>query len=439
MSQSAASPAVPPTNSTSSSVDSRDFRLFFSGQLISNLGNSITDFALPLLVYQITGSQLGLGLAFAIRMLPFLLFSLPIGAWVDRLDRKKLMIASDVLNAVLLVPIPILALAGVLPVELIFVFLFLSSSISIVFDTGRFAAVYSLVDERDLVRANGRLRANFQVTSVIGAPIVGGLIWMGVRLETVLLIDAVSFLVSAVALKMVHGSFNPPPDDEPTPVASIMSDIREGLRFVAGNPLMRATIAMVTLINLMTTVVPATIIAFGTERLGASEFELSILTAFGAAGAIALALSAAPLRERFSFSVVTFVAVVSAGALVVGLALSTHLWVAMPLWGLAFGMTILFNVCLGSLWQQTTPPRMMGRVMSTIQVVSLSVIPIGAFGGSWIADRTGQLDLVYVVSGLSMVAIGIVFFSATALRHPTRYVPEAAPMRTLTTATQSAD
>ena len=77
MSQPATSPAVPPTSSTSSSVDSRDFRLFFTGQLISNLGNSITDFALPLLVYQITGSQLGLGLAFAIRMLPFLLFSLP--------------------------------------------------------------------------------------------------------------------------------------------------------------------------------------------------------------------------------------------------------------------------------------------------------------------------------------------------------------------------
>ncbi len=437
MSPPAASPASAPE--TAPSVDSRDFRLFFGGQLISNLGNSITDFALPLLVYQITGSQLGLGLAFAIRMLPFLLFSLHIGAWVDRLDRKKLMVVSDVLNAALLLPIPILGLAGILPVELIFVFLFLSSTISIVFDTGQFAAVYSLVDERDLVRANGRLRANFQITSVAGAPIVGGLIWLGVRLETVLLIDAVSFLVSAAALLMVRRSFNPPPDDEPTPVATIMSDIREGLRFVVGNPLMRATIAMATLINLTTTVVPATIIAFGTERLGASEFELSILTAFGAAGAIALALSAAPLRERFSFSAVTFWAVVAAGALVVGLALSTSLWVAMPLWGLAFGMTILFNVCLGSLWQQTTPPRMMGRVMATIQVLSLSVIPIGAFGGSWIADRTDAIDRVYLFSGLSMIVIGIVFFLTTALRHPTRYVPEAAPMRTLTPSTEAAD
>ena len=437
MSQPAALPE--PSLIAPAGLASRDFRLYFSGRFISNVGNSVTDFALPLLVYQITGSQLGLGLAFAIRMLPYLLFGLPIGAWVDRLDRKKLMVASDALNAVLLLPIPILGLAGVLPVELIFVFLFLSSTLGIVFDTGGFAAVYSLVDERELVPANGRLQANYQITSVIGAPIVGGLIWLGVRLEAVLLLDAVSFVISAAALLAVRRSFNAPPDDEPTPVASILADIREGLRFVVGHPLMRATIGMSTLINLTTTVVPATIIAFGVERLSASEFELSILTAFGAVGSIVLALGAAPLRQRFSFSAVTIVAVVMAGALVVGLALTTNLWLAMPLWGLAFGMTILFNVCLGSLWQQITPPRMMSRVIASVQVLSLSVIPVGAFGGSLIARATGHLELVYLISGLSMVVIGIVFFLATALRHPTRYAKEAAPMRTLTPSAEPAD
>ena len=437
MSQPAALPE--PSVTAPAGVASRDFRLYFSGRFISNVGNSVTDFALPLLVYQITGSQLGLGLAFAIRMLPYLLFGLPIGAWVDRLDRKKLMVASDVLNAVLLLPIPILGLAGVLPIELIFVFLFLSSTLGIVFDTGGFAAVYSLVDERELVGANGRLQANYQITSVIGAPIVGGLIWLGVRLEAVLLLDAVSFVVSAAALLAVRRSFNAPPDDEPTPVASILSDIREGLRFVVRHPLMRATIGMSTLINLTTTVVPATIIAFGVERLSATEFELSILMAFGAAGSIVLALGAAPLRQRFSFSAVTVVSVVVAGALVVGLALTTNLWLAMPLWGLAFGMTILFNVCLGSLWQQITPPRMMSRVIASVQVLSLSVIPVGAFGGSLIARETGHLERVYLVSGLSMVVIGVVFFLATALRHPTRYAKEAAPMRTLTPSAEPAD
>ena len=429
----------PSAASPGGSVAGRDFRLFFGGQFVSNVGNSITDFALPLLIYRLTGSELGLGAAFAIRMLPYLLFGLPIGAWVDRLDRKTLMVASDMLNAALLLPIPLLGFAGLLPVWLIFVFLFLSSTLAIVFDTGQFAAVYSLVDGDELVRANGRLRASYQITSVIGAPIVGALLWLGARLEAVLLIDAVSFLASAVALLAVGRSFNAPVGDEPTPVASILSDIGEGLRFVVGNPLMRATLAMSAVINLTTTVVPATIIAFGSERLGASPFELSLLTAAGAAGAIVLALGAAPLRERLSFGTVTMASILAAGALVVALALTTNLWLALPLWGFAFGMTILFNICLTSLWQQITPPRMMGRMMATAQVLSWSVIPLGAFGGSLIARATGHLEIVYLFSGLSMIVAAAVFFSVTALRHPTRYAKEAAPMRTLTTAAEAAD
>ena len=409
----------------------RDFRLFFGGQFVSNVGNAITDFALPLLVYQLTGSELGLGLAFAIRMVPYLLFGLAIGAWVDRLDRKRLMVASDLLNAALLLPIPILALAGALPVELIFVFLFLSSALNIVYDTGQFAAVYSLVNEDELAKANGRTRASYQASSVIGAPIVGLLLWLGVRLEVVLVIDTLTFVVSAISLLAVGRSFNPPAGDEPTPVSTILSDIREGLRFVTGNPLMRATLTMSALINLTTTVVPATIIAFGTENLRASQAQLGILTAVGAGCAILLALSAAPLRERLPFNVVTLGAVLVSGILVVALALTSNLWVAMPLWGLALGFTILFNVCLTTLWQQITPPRMMGRVMATAQVLSWSIIPVGALGGSLIADQTGRLDLVYLGSGIAMVVIGAVFFSATALRHPTRYAQEAGAMRTV--------
>ncbi|HEV2528193.1 MAG TPA: MFS transporter [Thermomicrobiales bacterium] len=413
----------------------RDFRLFFTGQFVSSLGNGITDFALPLLIYQITGSELGLGLAFAIRVIPYLLFGLPVGAWVDRLDRKKLMVVSDVLNGLLLIPIPILGLSGLLPVELIFVFLFLSSTLNLVFDTGQFAAVYSLVDRNRLVAANGRLRASFQITSVVGAPIVGLLVWLGVRLELILLIDAISFIVSAAALLAIRRSFNAPPDDEPVPVQTLLTDIREGLRFILSNPLMRATLALAAVINLTTTVIPAQLIAFGTNWLDAGEFHLGLLTAAGAGGAIILALSAEALRDRFSFSVVTIASMVAAGLLVVALSLTSSVWVALPFWGLALGMTILFNICLRSLQQQITPPRMMGRVSASSQVVTWAVIPVGALGGSWIADQTGRLDMVYLFAGLSMIVAAALFFTLSALRHPTRYTPEAAAGRDLPRAT----
>lgn len=95
---------------------SPDFRRFWIGQSISNLGNSVTTFAAPLLIYKLTGSALNLGLASAFQMLPYLLFGLIIGAWVDRVDRKRLMIFADIGRAAIMATIPLLALADSLPV-----------------------------------------------------------------------------------------------------------------------------------------------------------------------------------------------------------------------------------------------------------------------------------------------------------------------------------
>src|SRR6478672_11580671 len=91
---------------------STDFWKFWAGQTISNLGSSFTNFALPLLIFRLTGSALNLAIASASTFLPYLLFGLPIGAWVDRVDRKRLMIVTDLLRALLLASIPLLAALG---------------------------------------------------------------------------------------------------------------------------------------------------------------------------------------------------------------------------------------------------------------------------------------------------------------------------------------
>src|SRR5215471_219934 len=88
---------------------SADFWKFWAGQTISNLGSSFTDFAIPLLIFKLTGSALKLAIASATTFLPYLLFGLPIGAWVDRVDRKRLMIVTDLLRAFILASIPLLA------------------------------------------------------------------------------------------------------------------------------------------------------------------------------------------------------------------------------------------------------------------------------------------------------------------------------------------
>src|SRR6266545_4430154 len=136
---------------------STDFLKFWVGQTVSNLGSSVTMFALPLLVFKLTGSPLNLGVTMATTYLPYLLFGLVLGAWVDRVDRKRLMIATDLARAVVIALLPVLADLGLLRVWRVYAIAFVHASLAIAFDTAEFAAIPSLVERKqDLVAANGR-------------------------------------------------------------------------------------------------------------------------------------------------------------------------------------------------------------------------------------------------------------------------------------------
>src|SRR5215213_2832912 len=126
-----------------------DFWKFWVGQTISNLGSSFTDFALPLLIFKLTGSALNLAISSATTFLPYLLFGLVIGAWVDRVDRKRLMIVTDLLRALLLASIPLLAALDMLSVWWIYIAGFLISTLTIGFNSAEFAAIPSLVARGD--------------------------------------------------------------------------------------------------------------------------------------------------------------------------------------------------------------------------------------------------------------------------------------------------
>src|SRR5215470_6205040 len=143
-----------------------NFWKYWTGQTISNLGNSITLFALPLLVYKITGSALNLGLQSAAEMLPYLLFGLLLGAVMDRVDRKRTMILVDIGRATLIATIPLMSFLGHLSVWWIYAVGFLHSTLTICFEAGQFAAIPNLVNQDDLVTANGRIQASYSGASI---------------------------------------------------------------------------------------------------------------------------------------------------------------------------------------------------------------------------------------------------------------------------------
>jgi MFS family permease len=401
---------------------SRDFVKFWVGQTISNLGSSFTQWAVPLLVFQLTHSALNLGVAMAATFLPYLFFGLLIGAWMDRVDRKRAMILLDSINAVVILSIPVVAQFGHLDVWLIYGVTFVQSTVFIAFSAGEFAAIPSLVSTDDLVAANGRIQATFSAAQVAG-PLLAGVLISFLPLVWVMAFDAGSFAVSALSLALIRGSFNVA-GDEPKEATTILHDVREGLRYVLSHPVLRNISAMMALINFVNVIVLAELVLFATERLHASRFQIGLLFSAGSAGVVVTGLLAGRLRKRFSFTTLALSSLMVMGACIVVFAGMRWYWAALPIWAAASGLGILFNINTGSLRQAIVPNQLLARVMSIASVLAWSAIPAGALVGGWVVSATGNVAAVYGVVGILIICIAAFFRFFTALGDAQRYVDE---------------
>jgi MFS family permease len=373
-------------------------------------------------VFKLTGSALALGVTLAVSTAPQLLFGLAIGAWTDRTDRKRLMIVVDLLSAATIASVPLASAAGLLSVWWIYAVAFVSSTLSIFFATAEFGAIPSLVDSKELVSANGRIQASFAAASVLG-PLAAGALLVFLPIETILALDAASFVVSAVMLSVIARPFNAPITRRAT---SIRQDVVEGLRYVLAHPVLRNISLMMAMINMVGATVFAQLVLFAKQALRAEDSEVGILFAAGGAGVVVLSLAAGPLRKRWSFGNVALGALMLSGLLTVGLAYTTSLWIAVVIWALVSGLGILFNINTGSLRQAIVPNQMLGRVMSIAMVLAWSANPIGALAGGFLIERTGDVRLIYAVIGIATFVIALVFRVASPLGRAERYLPSSA-------------
>lgn len=402
---------------------SSDFWKYWVGQTISNLGSSITLFALPLLVYKLTGSAVNLGLSTAANFLPYLLFGLVLGAWTDRVNRKHMMIFTDIARAIIIALIPVLALEGMLNVWWIYAVGFIQSTLTICFEAGQFAAIPSLVNQDDLVTANGRIQASYSGASIIG-PLLAGVLVAIMSLQNLMLLDATSFLISSLSLSLIKINFNTK-QDEAQERKNIGHDVIEGLRYVLSHPVLRNISLMMAMVNFVASTSMAQLVLFAHQRLQATDTQISILYAAGSIGIVVLSLAAGPLRKRWSFSIVALSALMMDGLLIVALAFTQWYWLAVCLWGTASGMGILFNINTGSLRQAIVPNHMLGRVMSIAGVLAWSAIPVGSLLGGYAVSWTKNIALVYAVIGTLTFLIPLCF-AFTALGRADQYIKQPA-------------
>jgi hypothetical protein len=247
----------------------------------------------------------------------------------------------------------------------------------------------------------------------------------------VLFIDAGTFLVSSLALLLIRRSFNDPAQVRAAvaglaaKLRSLLRDVREGLSYVLHHPVLRTISIMMALINFVSTTTWTQLVLFGKRSFAASDFQVAVLYAAGAAGIVVVSSFAGPLRRRLSFPVVALGALVVDGIGTALMAVVPWYLAAVVLWAVACGFGLLLNINTGALRQAIVPGHMFGRVISIAGVLAWSANPLGALAGAAAIELTGDVRLVYGVIGILVAAIAVAF-AFSPIRHGERYLAQAA-------------
>ncbi|MDV9177283.1 MFS transporter, partial [Streptomyces sp. W16] len=276
----------------------RDFATFWTAQTLSVLGDSFALIALPLLVLQATGSVARMGLLTAVGGAAAVVAAVFAGVVVDRVDRRRLLIRCDLVRMALYGIIPLVWLSGP-RIWLLYVVLPLCEAVGTLFAVGYVTVVRGLVGTGQLTEANGRLNASAAAAGVLG-PLGAGIVaaWSGPAAAVG--VDAASFGVSAGCLVFVRFRGRPDPEQRPER-GGLWRDLRVGVAFLRGHPVLRALTALLFCFSFLTLGLNDLVIYHLKHDLGRDDGTVGTVMAVGALGTIAGALLVARVRRRFGF------------------------------------------------------------------------------------------------------------------------------------------
>jgi MFS family permease len=397
-----------------------DFLKLWIGETVSQFGSQVTILAFPLtaaVVLDATPAEMGL-LA-ALEMLPFLLISLPAGVWVDRLRRRPILIAGDLVRGVALLSVPLAGVAGVLSMPLLYGVAVVTGAATVFFDVSYQSYLPALVDREHLIEGNSKLELSRSAAQT-GGPGLGGVLVGLIGAAEAILFDALSFFFSAVLLFAIRK-----PEPAPAPAAErrhMVHEIREGLGVVLGNPVLRAIAATTATSNLFSSMSFATLFIFATRDLALDGVRIGLAFALANVGAMIGAIVAGRIAGRIGIGNTLMAAIFigSVGNVLVPLAQPAT---ALPLLVAAmfvFSATgTVYNINQVSLRQSITPDRLQGRMNASMRFIVWGVFPIGSLVGGALGTAIGVRAAIAVgaVGGLVTV-VWLVFSPVRTLREP---------------------
>ncbi|WP_149548659.1 MFS transporter [Streptomyces marokkonensis] len=409
-------PAAPDTpargNSMFSSLGVRNYRLFFLGQVVSNIGTWMQRIAQDWLVLTLTGSSAAVGITTALQFLPMLLFGLYGGVLVDRLRKRPTLFVTQSAMALTAIVLAVLTLTGRVEVWHIYVAAFALGLATVVDNPARQAFVSELVGPGQLQNAVSLNSANFQSARLVG-PAVAGLLITGVGTGWAFLLNGLSFVAPLAGLMMMRPRELHAVERAPRG----KGQLREGLRYVAGRPELVWPIVLVGFIGTFAFNFPVYLSAFADDVFHGGAGVYSMFNTLMAVGSVSGALLAA--RRGTARLRLLIVAALAFGALEILAAASPQLWmfalIMVPL-GL-FSMTV--NVTTNTSLQMATDPAVRGRVMALYMMVFLGGSPVGAPIVGWITDTYGARVGFAAGGAVAVVAatvIGLILARVGGLR-----------------------
>ncbi|MFC1401377.1 MULTISPECIES: MFS transporter [Streptacidiphilus] len=378
-----------------------DFRRLWAGQTASQFGEQSAQTVLPLVAVLTLGAGAEqLGALRAVEQAPILLCSLLVGAWVDRRRTRSVMVPADLGRAVALALVPVAGLLGVLGMPVLFSVALVVGLLSVFFGVACQASLVRLVPRDRLVRGTVALEGSRSAAQLGGPALGGGLVSL-LSAPVAVLAAALCFALSSLSVQRIRRAETVPP----AAAGEVRTgrQIREGLRFVAADPVLRTVAVCSAAFQFSFAALMTVYLLFLPRALHLSGAQVGLVFAAMGPGALAGSVLAAWLPGRLGYGLV----LVASAALGDGLALwlpalhgSAAVTVPLLMAGnLVFGACgQLVDVTVTAVRQAVTPVRIQGRVVATLNFVGLGPTPLGSLLGGWLAGQWGLRTALLVAA-----------------------------------------
>ncbi len=376
---------------------------------VSNLGDGIVRTAIPLLAITLTRDPLLVGALTSLSFLPWLLFAIPSGALVDRMDRRRAMSSANLVRAGVVTMLVAAIAIDQVSLVLLYLVTFVLGVAETVYDSASRAMLPQVVRRDQLDRANGPLSSAEVVTQAFLAAPAGSLLFAWLVIAP-FVSAAVAYLLAALLILSIVGNLRPARDGRAqTGSTTIRADIREGLRWLRGHELLRGLAVIVGLVAAAETMADSLLVLYVVDTLGLPESAFGVfLVSFGVGGLLG-GLAAARIAAKLGRIATLVLSSAVTGGAAIGIGLTSNVWVGAAFFGAVALSVSVFNVLSISLRQALIPEQLFGRVQGAYRTLVWGLIPIGALLGGVVARLT-SVPATFVISGVLQVVLAILLW-----------------------------